>query len=308
MANLYWSIYKNLEYEVLNLAKLIHFDDKQLSVYSVRIADLLIRCAVEIEAISKELYEKNGGSMIDEDGKEKQLFFDTDCLDFLESKWTLGKKNVLIVGTDTYFENEVSRTLAPLFKANLRGKCDWKKAYQAVKHDRGKNLQKASVKNLLSALAALFLLNVYYKANNAVFLNKVQKLSDVNFGSKMFEIKTSICTFEFPNKGCSLDEECICATYIIKQTEDSYGKYYNEVKIGFDKQLSLLYDNGYERVENEDGELEDVDYADVYKIAAELGGSVLVQKILSAETKSKAINFLCYEAILNKSSRISFNL
>jgi len=308
MANLYWSIYKNLEYEVLNLAKLIHFDDKQLSVYSVRIADLLIRCAVEIEAISKELYEKNGGSMIDEDGKEKQLFFDTDCLDFLENKWSLGKKNVLIVGTDTYFENEVSRTLAPLFKANLRGKCDWKKAYQAVKHDRGKNLQKASVKNLLSALAALFLLNVYYKANNAVFLNKVQKLSDVNFGSKMFEIKTAICTFEFPNKGCSLDEECICATYIIKQTEDSYGKYYNEVKIGFDKQLSLLYDNGYERVENEDGELEDVDYADVYKIAAELGGSVLVQKILSAETKSKAINFLCYEAILNKSSRISFNL
>ena len=80
------------------------------------------------------------------------------------------------------------------------------------------------------------------------------------------------------------------------------------MKIGFDKQLSLLYDNGYERVENEDGELEDVIYVDVYKIVAELRGSVLVQKILSAETKSKATNFLCYEAVLNKSSNISFNL
>jgi hypothetical protein len=61
MSNLYWVIYKNLEREVLHLGDLIHFDDKQLSVYSIRISDLLIRCAVEIEAISKELYVKNGG-------------------------------------------------------------------------------------------------------------------------------------------------------------------------------------------------------------------------------------------------------
>ena len=308
MSNLYWSIYKNLEYEVLNLAKLIHFDDKQLSVYSVRIADLLIRCAVEIEAISKELYEKTGGNMVDEDGKEKQLFFDTDCLDFLENKWTLSKKNVLLIGTDTYFQNEASRTLTPLFKANLRGKCDWKKAYQAVKHDRGKNLQKANVKHLLGALAALFLLNVYYKANDTVFLNKIKKFSDVSFGSKMFAIETAICTLEFPSKGCSLDEDCLCATYIIKHTEDSYEQYYNEVNIGFDKQKTLLLDNGYEGIINEDGELEEIDYAEVYKIAAELGGSDLVQQILRMETKSKATNFLCYEAVLNKESSISFRL
>jgi hypothetical protein len=46
MINLFWPVYKNLEHEVVELSNKIHFDDKQLSVYSVKISELLIRCAV----------------------------------------------------------------------------------------------------------------------------------------------------------------------------------------------------------------------------------------------------------------------
>jgi len=52
--NLYWPVYKSLEKEVSNLAEIIHFSDDQLSVYSVKIADLIVRCAIEIESISKD--------------------------------------------------------------------------------------------------------------------------------------------------------------------------------------------------------------------------------------------------------------
>ena len=38
--NLYWSIYENLEAEVLRLADDIFFDDDQLDVYSVTIGIL----------------------------------------------------------------------------------------------------------------------------------------------------------------------------------------------------------------------------------------------------------------------------
>lgn len=55
-STLYWNIYKSLERELLNLAETIHIDDSQLSVYSMRIANLLIRTVIEIESISKELY------------------------------------------------------------------------------------------------------------------------------------------------------------------------------------------------------------------------------------------------------------
>ena len=62
-SNLYWPVYKNLEKEVLKLADYIHFSDDQLGTYSMFIADLIVRCSVEIEALSKELYCMLGGNM-----------------------------------------------------------------------------------------------------------------------------------------------------------------------------------------------------------------------------------------------------
>ena len=47
--NLYWPVYKSIEREVLALAYVIHIDDKQLNVYSVKIAELLIRTCVEVD-------------------------------------------------------------------------------------------------------------------------------------------------------------------------------------------------------------------------------------------------------------------
>lgn len=58
MINLYWPVYKNIEREIVELSNQVHFDDSQLTVYSVKISELLIRCVVEIEAIAKELYFK----------------------------------------------------------------------------------------------------------------------------------------------------------------------------------------------------------------------------------------------------------
>ena len=63
------------------MAKYNQFDDDQLDVYSMKIADLLVRCAVEIESLSKELYWSNGGQkQYDLNGNERKLYFDTDCI------------------------------------------------------------------------------------------------------------------------------------------------------------------------------------------------------------------------------------
>lgn len=88
MTNLYWPVYKNLEREVIQLSNQIHFDDNQLSIYSVKIVELLIRCSVEIEAISKELFLTNGGV----EPQDGNLYFDTDCIAYIENKWLLSKK------------------------------------------------------------------------------------------------------------------------------------------------------------------------------------------------------------------------
>jgi hypothetical protein len=165
--NWYWSVYKNLENEFLKLTDCVHFDDNQIKVYSMHIADLIVRCSIEIEALSKTLYAQLGGNMTptDDNGNKRDLYFDTDCINLLEQQWKIGKKQVLVTGINFYFDADSNKILSPLHKANKRGSggSKWKQAYQAVKHDRINSLKKASIENLIHAMGALYLLNLYYK-------------------------------------------------------------------------------------------------------------------------------------------------
>ncbi len=43
MTQLYWQVYLDLERELFGLAETIYINDEQQDVYSLRIADLLIR-------------------------------------------------------------------------------------------------------------------------------------------------------------------------------------------------------------------------------------------------------------------------
>lgn len=64
MENFYWAVYKRIEEEVIKLSYDILFTDKQVDVFSVKIADLIIRCSIEVESISKDIYLSNGGDAI----------------------------------------------------------------------------------------------------------------------------------------------------------------------------------------------------------------------------------------------------
>jgi hypothetical protein len=188
MSNLYWPVYRNLEKELIGLADLVHLDDSQLKIYSVRIADLLIRCAVEIESISKDLYLREGG-VVPED---RDLYFDTDCLKHLEDKWILSKKVVNLSSISFHLEKPKNRSITPLLKSYKRGTSGslWKRAYQAVKHERVKNLKKGNIGNLINALAALYILNLYFK-EESWDLEKDHNASDFSLGcgSNQFSIK-----------------------------------------------------------------------------------------------------------------------
>ena len=188
MTQLYWQVYMNLERELLGLADAIYINDNQQDVYSIRIADLLIRTVVEIEALAKELYLANGGAEV----PDEELFFDTVCMAYLDKLWNLDNKVVQVVSPNIYFEKEENRVLRPLHKASKRGtsSADWNKAYQAVKHNRVKELSKGSLKHLLHGMAALYVLNLYYRDEKLTRLTNAEKDSaDRSFGSSLFSIK-----------------------------------------------------------------------------------------------------------------------
>jgi len=217
--NLYWPVYLSLEKEVIALSEIIHIDDDQLNVYSIRIAELLLRTCVEVESLSKELYFQEGGTKTNDNG----LFFDTDCIQLLVDKWLINKKKLIISHYNFHFTIESNRIIAPLNKCNKRGSSSskWLQAYQAVKHNRVKSLKSANFKNLLNALGALYILNLYFK-NEDFELRQKTYADDLNslLSSSLFSVLVySLGGYTFNDNLFKVDDEKICECVYINEPD-----------------------------------------------------------------------------------------
>lgn len=204
-SDIFWQTYLNLEKEAIEVSKYIFFTDEvlvngkggivaqscntQLETFSPHIADLLVRCCVQSEAISKELYFDNGGTKARGDSS---ILFDEDCLKLIDIKWQTHNKTVMVVAPFFNFVKDENRILKPLKEAHKRQGTYWEKAYQAVKHDRYSSLHKGNVKAFIHALAALYLLNLYYR--NDSWVTKYQDISklDYSMGSAIFTVKPPV--------------------------------------------------------------------------------------------------------------------
>ncbi|MCG1037075.1 hypothetical protein [Polaribacter sargassicola] len=304
MNNYYWTVYKNLERELSDLSNLIHIDDKQLNVYSIKIAELLLRTVVEIESISKTLYFQNGGEKPD----DSNLYFDTDCLNLLEKKWQLSKKKVQISGTNFYFSIAENQILTPLKKANQRGtsSSDWQRAYQAVKHNRVKSLTKANLKNLIRSMAALYILNIYNNENNYQLGKEGSGVNfDRNIGSKIFSVKLHISQSVLVGVDYSKKEDFDECIYLLKPTDETRDSFQNKLNDLNNKVLektkeSLLNKLSVE-VKNSNITNQEILNEKIKKLTTEIQTENMLNTAReNARDIKNLINNLKYECILNK--------
>jgi hypothetical protein len=188
VVNLYWPVYLNLEKGVDELAFSIHIDDVQLTVYSSRITDLILRAGSEIESISKDLYHANGGT---ESGNIK---FDYDALKHLNGCWDLESKHVSI-GSSHCFQS--TRVLKPFVKNEKRTGTDkptygWNNSYQNLRHARAGSLEFGRLQYLFDIMAALYLLNIYYKNDVIPMESDAVGVTFPNsLGSSLFSIEVA---------------------------------------------------------------------------------------------------------------------
>lgn len=240
MFNSFWPVYKNLEEETLTLSKYIYFTDDQLEVYSMYIADMIMRIAVEIEALSKELYKNDGGPQVfDDNGKERDPFFDTECIKYLNDKWNICNRQIIVSCTNFNFSNQDNYILKPLHKADKRGSSSaiWNKAYQAVKHDRRTAIKRGNIKALIHALGALYILNIYYR-NDLYEYGSIQepnKFFDNRLGSSIFAAtfadasQATISNDASDTSICSVERKKLeTALCIIKYTNKAWDTMHSE--------------------------------------------------------------------------------
>lgn len=302
--NLYSSVYRNLEREFINLSNLIHINDEQLKIYSIKIAELLIRTVVEVESISKELYFLNGGTKDD----DKDLFFDTDCIQLLEDIWKLSKKIIFVSSPILYFENDDNKILTPLKKANKRGtsSSDWLKAYQAVKHNRGKNLKKGNLKHLIRALGGLYILNIYYRETTFNLDKDGTGTSfDTSLGSELFSVKLHVSQTISIDKDYTLNpdfEECI---YLLKATDKTREDVQNSFKEINDKTNERVKTNLTQEIQKHLSTIQVTDKEEVEKnlkdVVSKIRSDIQIRVVKENGLKLKqTLESLRYEGIINK--------
>lgn len=241
----FWPIYKQLESEFEELSLYIHIDKKQLSTYSIKIADLILRTVSECENLSKELCKKNSIKFLDKNKKIRTFVNFHEYLERLDDKYRINKKIVTFEYKNAEENFDTGRM--PFKKIEIKiGKKNksswsWYDAYNSIKHDRIKNYRKANLMNLIDAMAALFLLNVYYK-NEQFYEEKPEKaINKINSFSDIFRINYTvkpkyseeIYTEEFDKiiyKHFQIEK--LFSTYIIE--------FHKEVKTPSDKAQDLM--------------------------------------------------------------------
>jgi hypothetical protein len=169
-----------------------------------------------------------GGKMLvfNSNGDKRDLYFDTDCLSLLEDRWKLSKKQVLISAHTFYFLEE-KRKLTPLYKAEKRGSSGskWKRAYQQIKHERNKALNVGTLENLINAMGALYILNLYY-IDETFLVNGYGAGFDKQINSRIFSVLV-FNALAFPVEYFYDSVEFDRAIYIIKYRGKSFKKLYN---------------------------------------------------------------------------------
>ncbi len=249
--DIFWQTYLNLEKEAIDLSRYIFITDKitliennhqiknksynfQLETFSPYIADLLISCCVQIEAISKELYYILGGAKPRGDNSIK---FDEDCLKLVDIKFKSHEKVVFVTNPTFDLRNDKNLILKPLKEAHKRQGTYWECAYQAVKHDRYYNLHKGNVKAFLHALAALYLLNIYLRNKSfQCTYNEIQNI-DFSLGSQIFSIqKPAINEIWYGNEPIESS-----SPYVAKYQDYYYKQLYEIQKKESEDLLSYLF-------------------------------------------------------------------
>lgn len=158
-------------------------DDNQLSVYSLEMADLICNIFASIEGLSKDIYkylsnketgiqplieheEQRINSIKGTKAELREPKFDEDALKSLDLIWDLSSKKIEVSSDLIFFTKELS-LIKPLNKIICCNDCcndrSLNDAYQSIKHNRIANIKKATVKNVIEALGALYILCLYGK-------------------------------------------------------------------------------------------------------------------------------------------------
>ncbi len=167
----FWSYYLNLEERFINTTKYVEVNTDNYSTYSIEYTSLLLSICSEIDVIFKEICDFN----------QKEHKCINDYFSIVNSKFP-----------DIFQEKVIysfsSIPLMPFNSWNASQSPIWWTNYNKLKHGRLNNFMVGNLENVLSALAALYILE-RYQLKNIVNKSSSKNEPDIpDIPSKIFNL------------------------------------------------------------------------------------------------------------------------
>lgn len=148
----HWNYFIALEDDLAEISRYIEFSEHNYKTYSIELAHLLLAAASEVEVVLKAICEK-----IDPDGSHESA----------------KKLREVIQDKQSYMIREFCTI--PRFGLKFQPWKEWDNknavrpfwwtAYNDVKHERGQKFENANLENVLNAMSALAIANLYLQRN-----------------------------------------------------------------------------------------------------------------------------------------------
>lgn len=149
-ARLHWIYFLALESDVARVARFIEFQPANFATFSIELGRILLSASSEVDVVAKLVC-----SQLDPSAKPRNIN---------------GYAKVILTSTPKFV---TLAALIPRFGLTLRPWDTWTekdsplwwRAYNGVKHQRATFFHEANLQHTLNAVAALFLITIFYYAN-----------------------------------------------------------------------------------------------------------------------------------------------
>jgi len=144
---IHWNYFLSLEQEVIALSRYIEICDKNSSTYSIELMKLLFSASSEVDVIAKIICKR-----INKKSKAKNIYHYRLAITKEFPKLSIQEVSMPLYGMELKPWSNWSQSKTP----------KWWDAYNNVKHERNNYYHEANLKNTLNAIAALYVMLLYF--------------------------------------------------------------------------------------------------------------------------------------------------
>lgn len=149
---IHWNYFLTLDADAANLSRYVEFKEDNFNSYSVEMARILLAAASEVDVVAKLLCKN-----VDPTSKAGNI-------NQYRTKLTRAFPGMISM---TVTIPRYALTLRPWDNWSQNKSPDWWCDYNAVKHERNANFERANLKNTLNSVGALFVVLLHFYCDKA---------------------------------------------------------------------------------------------------------------------------------------------